>query len=120
MGRVVKQLCVIIGILYCGSTYGQSELEIFAETSVVCVATLGMASILTESELSKMVFTRDAKWWRSILLKVVDSSEADRRIEAEMKDIQTKWNDEKLSWNQLLDIGQKCSEMKLTLESPSD
>ena len=116
----MKRLMVLLGLLYSGVSFGQLDLEIFAETSVVCVSALGMASILTESKLSKMVFTRDAKWWRSILLKVVDSSEADRRIEAEMKDIKTKWNNEELSWDQLLDVGQKCSEMKLDLESPDD
>jgi len=55
-----------------------------------------------------------------MLLNVVDATEADRRIEAEMKDIKTKWNNDELTWNQLLDLGQQCSEMKLALENPDD
>lgn len=119
-GRTMKKLVILLAFFYCGASFGQSEIEIFAEVSVVCVSNLAMASILTEAELSKMVFTRDAKWWRSILLNVVGAAEADRRIESEMKDIKTKWNNEELSWDQLLDVGQKCSEMKLDLESPDD
>jgi len=116
----LKKLVILLSLFFASASVGQSEVEIFAEASVVCASTLSIASILTESELSKMVFTRDGKWWRSMLLNVVDATEADRRIEAEMKDIKTKWNNDELTWNQLLDLGQQCSEMKLALENPDD
>ena len=107
---------ILLVLFNSAASFGQTEMEIFAEVSVTCASTLGMAAILTEAELSKMVFTRDAQWWRSMLVNIVDATEADHRIEIEMTNIKDRWNGEELTWDELLDIGQQCSQMKLTLE----
>ena len=107
-------------LLSFGNSFAQTDEEIFIEAGVLCVSTLGMAAIMTEDELPKMVFTQDAKWWRSILINVINSSEADRRVEERMMNIKNKWNDEEITWKQLLDIGQQCSELKLQLQSAAN
>ncbi len=119
-GIPVKKLLLLLSLTYWGTASGQSNQEIFNESAVVCVSTLLMASLLAEPRLSKMVFERDAQWWRSVLAVSVADAEADRRIETEMQKINARWGNEEISWDQLLDIAEKCGEMKFALESPTE
>ena len=116
----MKNLVIVLALFSSSVAFGQSEQEIFNETSVQCVATLGITSMLTESDLAKMVFERDAKWWRSVLAMFVERAEADSRIETEMKVLNARWSDRKVTWDQLLDLAKMCSEMKIALESANE
>lgn len=115
----MKRRWLFLLLFCCGASFGQSDEEIFAELSIVCVATLGVASILTEAELSKMIFTRDAKWWRTTALQLIDASDADTRIETAMNDLKDAWNNEEITWDEILNMSRKCSEMKIAFEAPA-
>lgn len=87
--------------------------------SVECTSHLGIAAAFTENKLSEMVFMRDGKWWHNVLVALTSDIEADRRIEAAMKDLATDYNNDNISWEELLVVGEKCSEIKLQIEQSS-
>ena len=98
------------------SVNAQKNREIFEEMAVECVSHLVMSATVTETKLSKMVFLRDGKWWRTILVDLTNENEADLRITSSVKNLQTKWNADELTYEQLLSISKICSETKLEIE----
>jgi hypothetical protein len=110
----------IIGCLMFNVAVAQSDQEIFEEAAVTCVSSLGIASLKTDVKLSKMVFERDAKWWRTILSMALDQEEVNNRILAAMRGLSANMDSGEITWNELLDISQKCSEMKLALEAGNE
>ena len=112
----MKKMLALLSLICCGAASGQSDQEIFDETAVLCVSTLGITSMLTEAELAKMVFERDAKWWRKVLSISVDAVEADNRIMTQMRSLNARWENKAITWDQLLDLAKNCSEMESMAE----
>jgi len=110
----------IIAILFCSTVSAQSDQAVFEEFTVSCVAPLALASRLTDVKLSKMTFSRSAKWWRALLAVSVDKEEADSRVVAEMMRINTMLKNEEISWDELMDIVDACNEAELSLRTASE
>lgn len=112
----MRNLLMIAAIISFGSAFAQSDQDIIEEVGVTCVSSLATAGLLTDVKLSKMVFQRDAKWWFSALAVLLGQQQATERVSSSMYELKDKWNRKEINWNELLDIGESCSKMKLAVE----
>ena len=113
---MIKMIAIIF-LLGSGCVFAQTNEELLEETAVVCASHHAIAAVLTESKLSKMGFSREGKWWRSLLEKLTNKAEAERRVFQAMEDLRSRWNSKEISWEELLNIGENCSQTKLSLQS---
>ena len=118
--RNLRNPLMIVAIITFGSAFAQSDQDIIDEVAVTCASSLATAGLLTDVKLSKMVLKRDAKWWFSALVVRVGQQQATDRVSSAMNELKDKWNSKETNWNELLDIGEKCSEMKLAVEGASE
>ena len=116
----MKRRLLLATLLIWSTALAQTDEEIFKEVGIVCTGTLAMAAELTDVKLSKMVMQSDAKWWRDLLVDVYGESDVDPQIADAMRSVKDSWNGNKISWDELLDICQQCSEMKIQLETTNE
>lgn len=113
----MRTLIISLGWLLSAPVVAQTEQDIFEEMAVECVSHLVITAIATETKLSKMVFRRDGKWWRTMLVNLTNEKEADQRIALATKNLQKRWNEDKIAYEKLLSTSKMCSETKLEIES---
>ena len=116
MTKLIRVILIAGCLLPSGSGVAQTDKAVLEETAALCASTLGIAAIITDAELSEMVFRRDARWWRNILVQLTSESEADQRIRAGMDQLKDDYNAESTSFSAILEMGRECSEAKIQLE----
>jgi uncharacterized membrane protein YfbV (UPF0208 family) len=119
--KLMRKILMIAAIIFCSSAFAQSDKDIMEEVAVTCASTLATAGLITDVKISKMIFERDAKWWFSALSKFVgNKQQAIDRLSPSMYELKEKFNRKEISWNELLEIGERCSSMKLAAETKSN
>ena len=112
----MRKALLLVVLMLPMPTLAQSDQALFEEAAAMCAAQLAIAGGMSENGLSTMVFTRDGRWFRQMLVELTSKAEASRRIEQHAKNIQEDWNSGNLTWDGLLQIAAKCSQLKLTFE----
>lgn len=110
---------ILLALVLLGLTsvsVSQTDKDILEETAVLCASNLGIAAIITDAELSKMVFTRDAGWWRGVLVQLTNEAEADERLTDGMNDLREDYNSGKTEFSEILELSRQCSEAKIQME----
>lgn len=116
MKRIEKGVLAFALSAFTTVSVGQNDRAILEESAAVCASTLGIAAIMTDADLSTMVFRRDAKWWREILVQLTDKSEAEERLREGMNELKEDYNSDKTTFDEILELSRQCSEAKIQME----
>ena len=103
MAKEMRKALLLVVLILPLAVLAQTDQGIFEETAAMCAAHLAIAGGMTENELSTMVFNRDGRWFRKMLVALTSEAEADQRIETHAYDVQEAWRNGNLTWDALLE-----------------